>query len=150
MDPSIKIKTIKTAFKNAAITYRIKFRDGDSLERVVLTMEEKLRAFRTSEHSLKFNMAIHVEFEKGTDSDIITDPPVVLQSEQFEVYDESNIKEQLKKVIKQLDTDIEVYEQCGSGWILNRYVSLDTSIWKLDPLRGSTFHKLPSWIIENN
>ena len=111
-------------------------------------MENKLQEFRSEEHALKFSMAIHVEFEKATDSNIITDPPVVLQSEQFEIYKGTNIKGELKKVIKQLVTSIDTYEQCGSGWILCHLRALDTTIWKLDPLRASsTFHRLPWWII---
>ena len=94
----------------------------------IQAMEGKLSHFRMDKQSLKFSMAIHVEFEKATDPDVITDPPVVLQSEQFEVYHDTSIKEQLEKAAKQLDKNIEVYEQCGSGWILNRIVALDTTI----------------------
>ena len=66
----------------------------------------------------------------------------------FEVYHDTSIQDQLDKVAKQLNKNIEVYEQCGSGWILKRVVALDTTIWKLNPLRGSTFHELPKWIID--
>ena len=62
-----------------------------------------------NEHSLKFNMAIHIEFEKATDSDVITDSHVVLQSGQFEIYHDASVKEQLQKVVKQLYTNISVY-----------------------------------------
>ena len=40
-----------------------------------------------------------------------------------------------------------MFTNTGSGWILRRLVALDTTIWKLDPLRASTFHELPEWII---
>ena len=140
------IEMVKTAFQKAVITYQIKFKNG-SLNEAIFAMENKLRTFRMEEHALKFSMAISVEFEKATDSSIITDPPVVLQSEQFEIYNDTNIREQLEKIVKQLDTSIDVYEHCGSGWVLRRLVALDTTIWKLDPLRASIFHELPEWII---
>ena len=66
-------------------------------------METKLSEYRTNKNSLKYSMAIHVEFEKATDPNIITDPPVVLQSEQFEVYNDTSIQDQLAKVAKQLN-----------------------------------------------
>ena len=142
---------INTAFKKAVMTYQIRFsEDEDTLDSAVLAMKGKLNAYRLNEHSLKFSMAIHVEFEKATDPEIITDPPVVLQSEQFEVYHDTSINEQLDKVVEQLNTNIEVYEQCGSGWVLRRLIALDTTIWKLDPLRASTFHELPKWIVDKH
>ena len=144
-----EIETVSTAFKNAVKTYKIKFTaENDNIETAIAAMEGKLSNFRADENSLKFSMAIHVEFEKATDPDVVTDPPVVLQSEQFEVYHDTSIQDQLDKVAKQLNKNIEVYEQCGSGWILKRVVALDTTIWKLNPLRGSTFHELPKWIID--
>ena len=111
-----EIETVNTAFKKAVVTYKIKFNDdNDDMNAAIQAMEGKLSHFRMDKQSLKFSMAIHVEFEKATDPDVITDPPVVLQSEQFEVYHDTSIKEQLEKAAKQLDKNIEVYEQCGSG-----------------------------------
>ena len=144
------IETVNTAFKKAVITYQIKFEDGNTLDSAIHAMKEKLSTFRMNEHSLKFNMAVHVEFEKATDPEVITDPPVVLQSEQFEVYHETSIEEQLEKVVRQLNTNIDVYEHCGSGWVLKRLIALDTTLWKLDPLKASTYHELPKWIIDKH
>ena len=85
------IEKIKTAFNNAAITYKIKFKGNNTLEGAILTMKDKLETFRIKEHSLKFSIAGHVEFEKATDADVVTDPPVVLPSEQFEVHHDTDI-----------------------------------------------------------
>ena len=41
---------------------------------------------------------------------------------------------------------IEQYEGMGSGWVVSNLVALDTTVWQLDPLRASTYHRL-SWII---
>ena len=145
---NFEIEVVETAFKNAVITYRIKLKN-EGLDEAIFAMEKKLQAFRFKEHALKFSMAIHVEFEKATNANIITDPAIVLQSEQFEIYKGVKIKIELEKVIKQLEASIDTYEQCGSGWIVSRLLFLDCTIWKLDPLRASssTFSKLPEWII---
>lgn len=109
---NFEIEVVETAFKNAVITYRIKLKN-EGLDEAIFAMENKLQAFRSKERALKFSMAIHIEFEKATDANIITDPAVVLQSEQFEIYKGTKIKIELEKVIKQLEVSIDTYEQCG-------------------------------------
>ena len=154
MKSKYNIYVTKTAFKNAAITYQIKYNSGNDENNFILQINESIDAmynridnFLKENKALKFNMTLHVIFEKATDSSIITKPPVCLVSEQMEIYYETNILEHLDFVKKQLLNQIEIYEQNGSGWILSRLVALDTSAWKLNPLRGSsTFHSLPHWI----
>ena len=41
---------------------------------------------------------------------------------------------------------IEVYEHNGSGWVFSSFVSLELSLWQLDPLRAGMFIPLPKWI----
>ena len=43
----------------------------------------------------------------------------------------------LNDVNRQLLNYIEVYEQNGSGWVFQNVVSLQMSLWHLDPLRAS-------------
>ena len=45
---------------------------------------------------------------------------------------------------RQLLNFIEVYEQ--TGWVFSSFVSLQLSLWHLDPLRASAFVPLPNWI----
>ena len=52
----------------------------------------------------------------------------------------------LNDVNRQLLNFIEVYEQNGSGWVFSNFVSLQLSLWLLDPLRASAFVPLPNWI----
>ena len=41
---------------------------------------------------------------------------------------------------------MEVYEQNGSGLVFSNFVSLQLSLWHLDPLLASAFVPLPNWI----
>ena len=91
-------------------------------------------------------MSLHIVFEQATDPLIVTEPSVVLGSEQFEVYADTNINETLQEASKQLKNRVESYEGLGSGWIVSKLKALDTTVWKLDPLRASTYHPLSSWI----
>ena len=91
-------------------------------------------------------MSLHINFEKATAASIVTDPPVVLVSEQMEVYDDTDVDETSKITVEQLINRIESCEMNGSGWIVSRLIALDTTVWLLDALRGRTFHQLPEWI----
>ena len=37
-------------------------------------------------------MALHIKFEKAAEPSIVTDPPIVLVTEQFKVYEDTDIK----------------------------------------------------------
>ena len=76
----------------------------------------------------------------------MTEPPVVLTTEQFEVYAADELQDMLRAAAVQLENRIESYEGTGSGWKVAHLVALDTTVWKLDPLRASTYHPLPKWV----
>ena len=144
------VKKIKTAFKNATVTWQLKYpTNNGSMEMIdpsVRAMEYQLYQYREEHHALKFNMSLHIVFEQATDSSITTEPAVVLVSEQFEVYADTNIDEILGEVSRQLKNRIETYEGLGSGWVVSSLVALDTTVWQLDPLRASSYHPLSTWI----
>ena len=67
----------------------------------------------------------------------------MLTSEMVAVYADAP---PLDDVNRQLLNFIEVYEQNGSGWVFSKFVSLQLSLWHLDPKRASAFVPLPDWI----
>ena len=143
----------KSAFKNAVITYTIKYNDDENpfpreVSKSVDAMSSKIINFQKENKALKFNMALHVIFEKATDEDVKTEPPVCLVSEQLEVYADTDISELLDFVKKQLIEQIDTYEQNGSGWIYFKLIKLELTCWRLNPMRGSSssFNILPRWV----
>ena len=149
---SFKIVKTATAFSQATVTWKLSYKKNngvdynDLVKRSVEAMKEKILKYRNVRKALKFNMSLHIHFEKAVDSSIITDPPVVLVTEQMEVYMETDIDELLLISTTELVNRIETYEMAGSGWIVSNLSSLDTTVWQLDPIRASTFHPLPTWI----
>ena len=149
---SFKIVKSSTAFSNASVTWKLKYNQNDGsnyirlLDASTIAMEGHLRRYQRNQQACKFNMSLHVVFEKASDPSIVTTPPVVLVTEPFEVYTSTNINEVLKTCSLQLQNRIEIYEANGSGWVVSKLVALDTTLWQLDPLRVSTYHPLPTWI----
>ena len=94
----------------------------------------------------KVYMALHANFHLSTDPTFITDPPVVLHTKPEEVLASTNINEVLENIFSTMMQSVEDYELRGSGWILNQLLRLDLHILRFDPLRASTYLKLPEEI----
>ena len=144
-----KLYRTATAFRNAAVTWKLLYKNNypdkyiELLSESTKAMQRKLEAYRNKHHALKFNMSLHAKFEQAIDPSIVTVPPVVLATEQFEVYGDSDIPDLLKICSEQLQNRIESYQGMGSSWTMKTQHALDTSICQLDPLRGDTYHPLP-------
>ena len=147
-----EIYHVAAAFKNATITWKLICAKHNAagvaslLDRSTRDMKSRLIGFRSKNPALKFNMAIHITFQQQSDDSITTFPPVVLVTEQMELYPDDNLEELLKTCSNQLQNRITNYEGCGSGWTVQRINSLDTTVWVLNPLRGESYHELSQWI----
>ena len=91
-------------------------------------------------------MSIHCMNQEAVDPSIKTIDPLVFNIKQVEFYAATDIATALKSCADQLVKKIENYQGLGSGWILSSLLSLDTTVWILDPLRASSYHPLPKWI----
>ena len=146
------IYRVAAAFKNATITWKLMCPRHDASEVAELltlstnAMKNRIADFRTRNPAVKFNMAIHVIFKQETDEMITTFPPVVLVTEQFELFPDDNLDSILKSCSEQLQNRIVSYQGFGSGWTVKEIRSLDTTVWLLNPLRGESYHPLSKWI----
>ena len=78
---------------------------------------------------LKFTMAVHVVYMQGTDPDVKTDPPVVLQTEPSDlILVSTDMRACLAGMAQELLEKIDTYEGTGSGWVFSRLMRLDTDI----------------------
>ena len=115
------VKRHRTAFNNATITWRLDYKANRAaevdryLDRSTGFMLDKLSGMRRKHAAIKFNLALHVEFEQASDESIRTIPPIVLVSEQFECYRNTNIRHLLSEGSKQLQAAIVAYTHTGLG-----------------------------------
>ena len=92
VNTSFKIVKTRTAFSNANVTWKLRYPRNDGIDYIHLlnsstaAIQKTLERYQQLRRSLKFNMSLHVQFEQATDPSIKTNPPVVLVTEQFEVY----------------------------------------------------------------
>ena len=153
MPEGFRIMKTNTAFKGASVTYKLSYPHGNSgdsvvenLEKSTSAMHEKLYRFQNAKKPIKFNMSLHAVFVQAKDEEITTHPPIVLVTEQHEVYMDTDIDEILSACAIQLGDRIVAFERNGSGWTIQTLLQLDSTVWKLDPLRAETYHPLPAWV----
>ena len=115
-----------------------------ALEDAIVGLEPTMAAYQQRHRACKYQIAVNVIFHKAVDPTILTDPPVTLRTDIIAVYavDVPQLVETSRCILELL----EVYEQNGSVWVFSNFVSLELSLWHLDPLRASAFVPLPKWI----
>ena len=116
-----RIYQVGAAFRNATITWKLVCpkhvgnQVAEVLDVSTNAMHGKLSRLRMTRPALKLNMAIHCTFEQEKDRTVITFPPVVLVTEQLEIYPDTDLDHLLKLCSDQLQNRIAAYEGLGSG-----------------------------------
>ena len=78
---------------------------------------------------MKYTMSLHIVFAKAYDTEVKTEPPVVLTTPPGVVYLGTDIDKQLESSAEELVELIEQYEGNGSGWVIDQLVRLDTGLY---------------------
>ena len=127
------ITKMSSAFQGACVSWRLEFPEirinsdpletdashGANVQKLLEDaagkMQNYILRYQRRQEPIKLNMSIHLDFMQATDESIVTFPPVVLVTDQQEVYQDTNVNELLKTCATQLDNRIMSYEGNGSG-----------------------------------
>ena len=92
-------------------------------------------------------MALFLNFHQSADTSVLTEPPVVFNSEPVEVLATTDIDEVLNVIFDNLLKQIDEFQERGSGWVLHELLRIDLHTFAFDPLRGSTYIPLPDELL---
>ena len=59
----------------------------------------------------------------------------------------TDIKDLLRKIIRNIIEKINIYQQNGSGWYFKEVIQLEIHTVKFSPMKGSSYIPLPDWIM---
>ena len=134
----LEVTLLKSALKGVAQVWSVNVPGNhavealESLQTSAKAMKAIIRKYMYKHGSnLKYYLAIHVVYYKPTNPHIVTDPPVVHQTQPQSVYPATNLDELLESDVQSLKDMIETYQENGSGWCLEHIVRLDTNIIKI-------------------
>ena len=141
-----KLQKSREALEGNVQQFTVNMKEGknlSTLKKTIAVFKPVMTDFQQKHSAYKFQVVVSIGSHKAVDPTVITQPPVVLTSEMVAVYAETA---PLNDVNPRLLNFIEVYEQNVLGWVFSKFVSLQLSLWHLDPLRASAFVPLPNWI----
>ena len=119
--------------------YRLAFKTTEAAEWLVDLHEATtkdanilLTEIKDEEGALfKWYLTLELTFRQTVDPSVVTDPPVYLHSQPVLLYF-GDLLTNLQKAMKYLVWKIDSYEQEGSGWVLDRLITLVVSVLKVD------------------
>ena len=118
----------------------------DVLKEYTFQMENRINEEVGKKRAAKSYLSLHVNFHLSTDVAFLTDPPSVPSTDTIEVYDSCDVHVALNSTYENLVSAIEDFQQRGSGWILDKLMSLDLHLLEFDPLRATSYIPLPTCI----
>ena len=92
---------------------------------------------------IKFIVSVFVVFCKADNEEEITNPPVVLKSDVFVCVNGTDINERLNVACEQIKERIDEFVRNGSGWVIHHLEQMDLGLLKYNPLKASSYIKLP-------
>ena len=134
------VRRRRRALGGAAEVHTMDMNEADqfaTLEGAVLALEPTMAAYQRRYRSYKFQIAVDVMSHKAVDPAVVTQPTVTLRCEMAAVYADGS--PQLGETARHLLELIDVCEHNGSGWVFSSFVSLQLTLWQLDPLRAGAF-----------
>ena len=127
---------IEQGLDHLFVTYRKKLThdsDTDQLQSAfkdALTVLQKEVAVR---FGMKYYFALKLTFRKAVDANVITEPPVVLQTDPMRGLPGNNYENDLDQVFKGILQQIDDFESNGSGWVAHEFQTLDLKIATYTP-----------------
>ena len=82
---------------------------------------------------IKWFFALKLTFRKAIDDDVVTDPPVVLNTDPVMGLIGNNYGNDLEKALQNILEQIDNFEKNGSGWITDKFLTLDLKIVTYTP-----------------
>jgi hypothetical protein len=153
--PSLDIpQQSSQALDNALINYDLDLKKheqgGDdifkTLTRGLAALKPTILQNLEQKKSIKIHVSLELLFHLSTDTDFITDPAVVLNTEPLSILQSTDIQLVLKEIFDSLIAKIEDFSLRGSGWVLNRLLNIQLHVTEFQPLRASTTFELPKEI----
>ena len=146
-DSEMSESVMISSFLNSASTlYRVQF--GKNEINAPVALKESLgklkQVIRSHVNPVKYYFSLSIVFQKFSDENQLTDPPVVFRSSVFRCLASTDINKNIDSALEQIIQQIEDYEKNGSGWVIHHIIHNDVSIVIYDPLKASSYIRLPN------
>lgn len=131
-----KFELVENSLRGGAKVYRLAFPQGtDNVDFVRLhemIAKDVPELVQNAKGLFKWYLGLKVIFQKATNPDIVTDPPIFFITDPVASYESHSDSEIWKFVKEQLMKQIDNYQMNGSGWIVHQMMSLDVNMIEME------------------
>ena len=150
--PRTKIEKTKQALKNYTESYEISIKNKKDplvqLQNTRLAVGNHIKNVLKIMRGLKHVETLEVTFEKMSGNDIIN-KTAYFNSQTKIIINDSNIAESLESSEQELLNKVAVWISEGSGWTIESVNNHYLNVVKYEPIKGSSYIKLPSELINS-
>ena len=150
--PRTKIEKTKQALKNFTQSYIISIKNKKNpliqLQNTRLAVETHLKNILKSMKGFKYVETLEVTFEKMLNNDIIN-KTAYFNSDVDAITNDNEISESLKYSQERILNIISIWISEGSGWTVKSVDNHYLNIVKYNPIKGSSYIKLPEELINS-
>ena len=147
--PSTIVQTGSGAtLQDSAFNGKVSIYRTDLKKQLDLTVELLQDSFtiilnEKKEQGVKCILSLFVVFCKADKEEEVTDPPIVIKSDVFACLSSTDVNKKLSAACEQIKERIDEFVRNGSGWVIHHFVRIDLGLLKYDPLKASSYVKLP-------
>ena len=127
---------IEQGLDHLFVTYRKKLTHDSDTDRLQSAFKDALTVLQKEvavRFGMKYYFALKLTFRKAVDVNVITEPPVVLQTDPMRGLPGNNYENDLDQVFKGILQQIDDFESNGSGWVAHEFQTLDLKIATYTP-----------------
>ena len=147
--PSSTVQTGSgVTLQDSAFNGKVSIYRADLKNQLDLTVELLQESFSTilnekKEQGVKCILSLFVVFCKAEKEEEVTDPPIVIKSDVFACLRSTDVNKKLSAACEQIKERIDEFVRNGSGWVIHHFDRIDLGLLKYDPLKASSYVKLP-------
>ena len=130
---------IEQGLNRLMVAYRKKLTHENNFDKLQLAFSDAITVLQKEvavRFGIKWYFALKLTFRKAIDDDVVTDPPVVLNTDPVMGLISNNYENDLDKIFQKILQQIDGFETNGSGWITDKFLTLDLRIVTRTPWKS--------------
>ena len=128
---------IEQGFNHTFVTYRKQLTHDINMENLKTAVQDAITILQKEvavRFGMKWYIALKLIFRKAVDQHVVTDPPVVLNTTPKMGLIGDDYVHDLNEMFQDVMNQIDKFERNGSGWIVDKFQTLDVKIATYAPL----------------
>ena len=124
-------------FDHTLVVYRKQLANDNNMDNLKIAVDDAITILQKEvavRPGMKWYFVLTLAFKKAAHEEEVTDPPVVLNMRPKTGFVATNYERHLNEAMEDITEKIDSFESTGSGWIVDKFQTLDLKIATYAPL----------------